>query len=547
VADACTIARQTTAGGRVSGARFAGAVQSAHAYWDSDEPVQAARRFAAEANLLGFVTAGSDDDARRSSSNIVTFLKGLGDVRDLHASLELDTSSTAVLTAFFSSSESWRAETVSLDDEPGVRLLTVHAAKGLEFDFVAIADVVDDRFPQMWSPDELLTPEELELGRECGVDLGTRAEEHLAEERSLWYVAVTRSKRRLLITWSATAMDGSPQRASRFIPLDRRREELEAPPFRSGLAYSAAALPDLQAASSARIGRAVPPSAMETWFACRRKFYYGTLLNIGSKKRGFKAKLGTLVHRTIHEFHDEVRDFRDVSEAAHIAWSARLSEIARVILSSDDFTGFDSPLETEASLRSADRLLNRYARELERSARELDGGFRVTGSEEAVAFVAHGVSFSGKIDRIDQFADGSLALVDVKVSKFEKKKAMAEAFVKLNDAVEGGTLWTKAPPAANPQLPLYRGAKPAARRLEYLYLEAHPKAAEFRDAAYPDRLDVGKASAPLAAIDEALFKTFFEPWATGGITDLVPTAEARTCRYCEFEEVCPGFLEDDDL
>lgn len=544
--DACAIGRQTGSDGRVSGTRFAAALQSAHAHWDAHEPVKAARCFAAETNLLGFVTAGSEDDARRSSSNILSFLEGLGDVRDLHRDLGLETSSSAILTAFLSSSEKWRTEGASLADEPGVRLLTVHAAKGLEFDFVAIADVVDDRFPQRWRPDELLTPEELELGRECGVDIGTAAEEHLAEERSLWYVAVTRSKQRLLITWSATAMDGSPQRASGFIPLDRRKEELEQPPFRSLLAYSAVELAQVQVPSSAHLSRAVPPSALEAWLDCRRKFYYRTLLRIDSEERGFKAKLGTLVHRAIHEFHREVYDFRAVRDEAHVAWSARLNEIAGAVLSSDAFTAFDSTLETEAALRSATRLLTRYARELERSARTVDGGFRVAASEEHVTFVVNGVSFSGRIDRIDQFADGALALIDVKTGAFKKDKAMAATFLKLKDAVDGGTLWTKPTPPANPQLPLYRSAKPDARRLEYLYLEARPKADEFCDLAYADYLDVAQHTQALAAIDEALFKTFFEPWTTGEISALTPTANSRSCRYCEFEEVCPGYLEDDD-
>lgn len=544
--DACAIARQTSADGRVPGAQFASALQSAHAYWDADEPVKAARRFAAEANLLGFVTAGSEDDARRTSAAMVAFLDGLGDVRDLHERLRLDTSSTAVLAAFLSSGDSWRARTGSIDDEPGVRLLTVHAAKGLEFDFVAIADVVDDRFPHMWRPDALLTPHELEIARACGVDLGTRAQEHLAEERSLWYVAVTRSKQRLLITWSATAMDGSPQRPSRFIPLERRKEELARPPFRTLLAYTATTLPDAQIATPAVLNRAVRASAMETWFACRRKFYYDTLLRIGSDERGFKAKLGTLVHAAIHEFHREVSDFRAVSEHEHIAWSSRLSEIAIALLSSAEVVAFDSPLETDAARRSAVRLLDRYARELESSARSIGGGFQVTASEERVTFVAQGVSFSGTIDRIDTLADGSLALIDVKTGAFKKERAMAAAFVKLKAAVDSGTLYSKQTPPGNPQLALYRYAKPVASRLDYLYLEARPKAAEFRDAAYADRLDVAKDTEPLAAIDEALFATFFGPWTTGEMRTLDPTAYPRTCRSCEFEHVCPGYAEDDE-
>jgi superfamily I DNA/RNA helicase len=54
----------------------------------------------------------------------------------------------AVFATFLACSESWRAGGEAVDDEPGVRILTVLAATGLKFDFVIIADAVDARFPQ---------------------------------------------------------------------------------------------------------------------------------------------------------------------------------------------------------------------------------------------------------------------------------------------------------------------------------------------------------------------------------------------------------------
>jgi DNA helicase-2/ATP-dependent DNA helicase PcrA len=69
-----------------------------------------------------------------------------------------------------------------LEDEEGgeVNLMTIHAAKGLEFDVVFIAGCEDGIIPHARSLEE--------------------GEGNLEEERRLFYVAVTRARRRLLVT-----------------------------------------------------------------------------------------------------------------------------------------------------------------------------------------------------------------------------------------------------------------------------------------------------------------------------------------------------------
>jgi superfamily I DNA/RNA helicase len=547
VEHACALLEGLSSAPDNAGATVAAALRTALEHWKRDEPVTAARSFTADSNILGFVISGDEDRARLSATRIKTFLEGLGDVHDVRAKLGIATSSASVFEAFASNAAQWRAGGEFLDEGSGVAILTVHAAKGLEFDFVIVADAVEGHFPQTWRPDTLLSPADIELARECGVDLGTVSGEHDHEERSLWYVAVTRSERKLLVTWPETDAEGSPLRPSRFIPLAARTAEAQRPSFRGPLEYLLApSLTDRQTPTPAQITRPIRTSAMESWFACRRKFYYNALLKIGSDERGFNAKLGTLVHRAIATFHDAVRDFRTVTSGAHAAWAARLRELAREIVASEDFDAFDSPLEVDAALRAADRFLDRYARSLERSANAEDGGFEVLSTEELVAYDVGGLAFSGKIDRIDRHADGSLMLVDVKTGRLKDNGEMLKAFPKLAEAVTGQTLWAKATPPANPQLPLYRHAKPETGALSYLYLGSHPKFGQFGDVATDDRLELATNPEAIEAIDRALTETFFVPWTTSSVTWLEPTRVARTCKYCEFESVCPGYLEDDD-
>jgi RecB family exonuclease len=153
---------------------------------------------------------------------------------------------------------------------------------------------------------------------------------------------------------------------------------------------------------------------------------------------------------------------------------------------------------------------------------------------------------SGVIDRIDRLATGALSIVDIKTGALKGEIAMRMTFPKFAAAVAEGQLWVKAMPAVQPQLALYRHAKPQAASLAYLYLGARPKAKDYRDDASADSIDCAADADVLDALQAALSEIFFTPWAAGTLTAVAPTRYARTCRRCDFIRVCPGYLEEDD-
>lgn len=72
------------------------------------------------------------------------------------------------------------------DNKSGVRLMTVHSSKGLEFDYVFIAGLENDLFPHKRMSEHRKSGEEAE------------------EERRLFYVAVTRAGKKLILTHAVT-------------------------------------------------------------------------------------------------------------------------------------------------------------------------------------------------------------------------------------------------------------------------------------------------------------------------------------------------------
>ena len=82
----------------------------------------------------------------------------------------------------------------ALAERPKIPILTIHQAKGAEFDYVFLAGLQEGTFP------------------------GTAAEEsgRMDEEARLFYVAITRAKKELFLSWSQY-LYGHERRASRFL------------------------------------------------------------------------------------------------------------------------------------------------------------------------------------------------------------------------------------------------------------------------------------------------------------------------------------------
>ncbi|MBI3115521.1 MAG: UvrD-helicase domain-containing protein [Candidatus Kerfeldbacteria bacterium] len=86
---------------------------------------------------------------------------------------------------------------IDLDDTPdAVRVLTIHAAKGLEFPFVFVPQLVDKRFPTIERPDPIALPNALVN------EILPEGDVHLQEERRLFYVAATRCRDGLYLSWA---------------------------------------------------------------------------------------------------------------------------------------------------------------------------------------------------------------------------------------------------------------------------------------------------------------------------------------------------------
>lgn len=85
------------------------------------------------------------------------------------------------------------------EEEDGVLITTIHQGKGREFDTVFLVDAAKYKLPTSFRSAQFYVP--ADLTRELVGDQDERAL-HLLDERRLFYVAATRAKRRLYITYA---------------------------------------------------------------------------------------------------------------------------------------------------------------------------------------------------------------------------------------------------------------------------------------------------------------------------------------------------------
>ena len=169
-----------------------------------------------------------------------------------------------------------------------VRLLTAHRSKGLEWDLVVVASVQDEIWPDTRRRGSLLDADLVDVG---GLRPAPTTRSMVGDERRLFYVAMTRAKRRLVLT-AVRSSDEAASAPSRFVEevaggelpatrlagsellapaslVARLRRTLQDPDTSDGLRRVAAARLSSLAAASDAAGPLVPVADPDSWWGLR--------------------------------------------------------------------------------------------------------------------------------------------------------------------------------------------------------------------------------------------------------------------------------------
>lgn len=289
----------------------------------------------------------------------------------------------------------------------GVQLMTAHGSKGLEFDHIYITDAVHGR----WNNKRRINHFKLPIVTEALT---------VEDDRRLFYVALTRAKKNITITYARLSSDGKTQEPSLFVTElagEHVEESLKAGSEASTGNLFAPRLSFFPALTSPEYIRErffklpLSATALNNYFKSPLLYFFCSLLRLPSAQT--KTTLyGSVVHKALELF------FREAKEGGSIPPLARLIEL------------FQESLEHEYLLheyyeefsKKGKKNLTRYYQErvsefttnIETEKRLRGLTFSLESGEE--------IRLTGIIDKIEYLGDGTVRVVDYKTGKAWSEK-----------------------------------------------------------------------------------------------------------------------------
>ena len=296
--------------------------------------------------------------------------------------------------------------------EDGVRLMTVHAAKGLEFGHVAIVRGSSTSFPCAYREPLVEFPHELRRSPSTQDDKLL----HEQEERRLFYVAMTRAEDTLTIL--AKEGTGKDKRPTKFL-----REMIDELPYRKfWRMHAAQAVQDrlfgeaeeervaiersnvaawLLAGTTGDFVKGLSASAIDTYQQCPLRFKLERDWNL---PRDVPASLhyGAAMHRVLFTFYQAQRYGREISDE-QLLGSFR-----------DDLAsaGIADRYQYDLYLRQGKEQLVQFL-EWARAGVPPE----VLETEQKFDLLVEGTKVSGRVDRVDRVGSDGVAIIDYKTGR----------------------------------------------------------------------------------------------------------------------------------
>ncbi len=282
----------------------------------------------------------------------------------------------------------------SFSRDKEIKLMTAHRAKGLEFDYVYIIKAIDGIWGnKRYSQPLKLSPNLFSLtGREI------EEQEPNDDERRLFYVALTRAKRKVFITFFKRSIDQREKLPSLFLK-DFKKDFLEVKEnkkiqkdlfsFKESPKNS---FKDKKLISDLFYKRGLSVTGLNNYLSCPWKYFYVSLLKIPKAQENHQM-YGTAVHEALKDFFDKKGDKRFLLE--RFAYHLKREPMAK---------------------NDLERFLKRGKLALGRYYHQKHNFNVVTEFNVSSLLPSSKIKIQGKIDKIEFLKDG-VKIIDYKTGK----------------------------------------------------------------------------------------------------------------------------------
>jgi DNA helicase-2/ATP-dependent DNA helicase PcrA len=381
-----------------------------------------------------------------------------------------------------------------------VHVMSVHASKGLEFPYVFLVHLIEQRFPTVSRQEAIPLPDALDRDKGVGEDW------HIEEERRLFYVAMTRAKKGLFLCSAEDYGGARKRKASRFL------QELGYASQKPVRVVSASSLFGVDTPSSSPSAVFSLPShfsytQLAAYEACPLQYKYAHLLKIPVPGKA-SSSFGRTMHETLRLFFAQWIErracaqgslFGEVPSSSEAGLPVSLEELLRLYEEQWQDDWYRDEKERATYRAQGKKSLQSYYKILEQ---ERPTPLHV---EQAFTYKLGPYVLKGRIDRIDT-KEGGVEIIDYKTGRPKKEESITRE--------QKEQLWLY-------QMAVQEvlGLKPVA--LTYHYLEDH---SHITFLGTEKQLEQAKES--MLERLHALQEGCFEPKA------------GFACRTCDFADIC---------
>ena len=394
-------------------------------------------------------------------------------------------------------------------DVDTVKIMTVHSAKGLEFKYVFLVDLVERRFPSDNRSERIpvhpaLIKEQISSGDNF----------HIEEERRLFYVGLTRAKEGLFLTSAKNFGAAREKRPSAFIQeagldlIESDKIDFSELEFIKDLKTITEEKPVLEKKEEYKLPAHFSFSQFAAFDKCPLQYKYTHILKIPSSDDKPSLVFGRVIHDTLYNFllpmiannnmqgdlfsikNNEEKLKKELTEDRLLVWYKKFWK--------DE--GYGSKERRDEYWEKGLQLLKNFYQDLSNNPLP-----NIYFLEKDFRFKFKDFLVKGKIDRVDKISDNSFEIIDYKTGASKDK-------LETDD---------------RRQLVLYKMVAEASfgikvDKLSYYYLEDGQKLSfEAKDK------DIEKMEKWLIDSVEEIRKKQF-----------LPKPSSFTCGFCDFKGIC---------
>jgi len=315
----------------------------------------------------------------------------------------------AYLNYILESGEEGSLKQISEDSTEAIKIMTVHAAKGLEFKYVFVVNMVELKFPTQ------KRGESIELPKELIKEILSEGDIHLQEERRLFYVAMTRAKEGLFLSYADFYGNGVRKRKpSRFLQEINLGKIIETTKSETIEFYKPSQIN--------KVNQLEPTSPKEfsftqlkTFETCPYQYRFAHVLQIPTKGNA-TFSFGKTMHLTLQKFYEEVIKLNSVSQGELFEGSViqkknlpSLKELLEIYDNCWINEWYENKKQKEEYYEKGKKMLTSFYSTAQGVVpKYLEIGFHLKIGD---------YTLRGQIDRIDSNNDGTVELIDYKTGK----------------------------------------------------------------------------------------------------------------------------------